>query len=623
MNTAQAPVRPVSPALAQRARAVLKSVFGYDDFRPGQDEVIAAVLNGEDVFAVMPTGSGKSMCYQLPAMVDDGGLTLVISPLVALMRDQVGQLTALGVPAATINSANGDEENREAWRAMRRGTLKLLFVSPEKLAGDNMLAALRDTGIRRLAIDEAHCVSQWGHDFRPDYRNLRQVRGELGSPQTIALTATADRATRDDIVQQLFPQPPRTVVHSFDRPNLDLRFAAKDRPASQLADFVLSHKGSSGIIYTSARKRTEEIADSLSQKGVRALAYHAGLDQALRGRRQDEFLQENDIVMVATVAFGMGINKPDVRFVAHADMPGSIEGYYQEIGRAGRDGLPAWTLTLYGASDMALRRRQIDEKDIDDERRRIEHRRLGAMIELCETATCRRQALLAYFGETSEPCGGCDLCRGGVTLYDATIDAQKVLSAVARTGQRFGAAHIADILTGTENDTVSRLGHDKLKTFGVGKDKSKRGWLTVIRQLFATGAVSETGDTYSGYRLTKKGEAILFGREKLTLRAVAEEPKRKRESLRAADAASDLSEAENALFQHLRGVRLELAKAENVAAYMVFPDRTLIDMARLKPVDLYAMRMVQGVGEHKLARYGQTFADAVAAFLRGAETGGA
>ncbi|MFC0217984.1 ATP-dependent DNA helicase RecQ [Pseudochelatococcus lubricantis] len=611
-----AQVQPVSPALAQRARAVLKSVFGYDDFRPGQDEVIAAVLNGENVFAVMPTGSGKSMCYQLPAMTDDGGMTLVVSPLVALMRDQVGQLTALGVPAATINSANTDDGNREAWRMMRRGELKLLFVSPEKLAGDNMLSALRDIGIRRLAIDEAHCVSQWGHDFRPDYRNLRQVREQLGSPQTIALTATADRTTRADIVQQLFPEEPRVVVHSFDRPNLDLRFAAKERPASQLAEFVLSHKGASGIIYTSARKRTEEIAESLSQKGVRALAYHAGLDQALRGERQDRFLQENDIVMVATVAFGMGINKPDVRFVAHADMPGSIEGYYQEIGRAGRDGLPAWTLTLYGASDMALRRRQIDEKDIDDERRRIEHRRLNAMIELCETATCRRQALLAYFGEASEPCGGCDLCRGGVSLYDATIDAQKVLSAIARTGQRFGAAHIADILTGTENEAVSRLGHDKLKTFGVGADKGKRTWLTIIRQLFATGAVGETGEAYSGYRLTQKGEDILFGREKLTLRAVAEEPRRRRDSPRTGEAASLLTEAENALFQHLRSLRLELAKAENAAAYMVFPDRTLVDMARLKPTDLYAMRMVQGVGEHKLERYGQTFADAIAAFLR-------
>lgn len=615
MAASSAAVKPVSPERAHRARAVLKSVFGYDDFRPGQDEVIAAVLNGENVFAVMPTGSGKSMCYQLPALTDEKGMTLVISPLVALMRDQVGQLKALGVAAATINSANSEDENRAAWRAMRTGALKLLFVSPEKLASDNMVAVLRDSGICRLAIDEAHCVSQWGHDFRPDYRNLKQVREQLGSPQTIALTATADRATRADIVQQLFPRPPHIVVHSFDRPNLDLRFAAKERPVAQIAEFVQSHKGSSGIVYTSARKRTEDIAESLCQRGIRALAYHAGLDHTTRSQRQDQFLQENDVVMVATVAFGMGINKPDVRFVAHADMPGSIEGYYQEIGRAGRDGLPAWTLTLYGASDMALRRRQIDDKDIDDERRRIEHQRLGAMIELCETATCRRQSLLSYFGEGSEPCGGCDLCRGGVSLYDATIDAQKVLSAIARTGQRFGAGHIADILTGTINDTVTRLGHDQLKTFGVGREKSKRAWQAIIRQLFATGAVNETGEQYSGYRLTDKGENILFGRESLTLRAVAEEPKRRRESPRA-EVETDLTEAENALFQHLRSIRLELARAENVAAYIVFPDRTLIDMARLKPTDLYAMRVVQGVGEHKLERYGQTFADAIAAFLR-------
>lgn len=615
MGASSATVKPVSPDRAHRARIILKSVFGYDDFRPGQDEVIAAVLNGEDVFAVMPTGSGKSMCYQLPALADEAGMTLVISPLVALMRDQVGQLTALGVAAATINSANDDDENRMAWRKMRNGELKLLFVSPEKLASDNMIMVLRDSGIRRLAIDEAHCVSQWGHDFRPDYRNLKQVRERLGSPQTIALTATADRTTRADIVQQLFPRQPHIVVHSFDRPNLDLRFAAKERPAAQIAEFVQSHKGSSGIVYTAARKRTEDIAESLSQRGIRALAYHAGLDQKLRSQRQDQFLQENDIVMVATVAFGMGINKPDVRFVAHADMPGSIESYYQEIGRAGRDGLPAWTLTLYGASDMALRRRQIDEKDVDDERRRIEHRRLGSMIELCETAMCRRQALLSYFGENTEPCGGCDLCRGGVSLYDATVDAQKVLSAIARTGERFGAGHLADILTGTTNEAIERLGHDQLKTFGVGQDKSRRAWQTVIRQLFAIGAVGETSEQFNGYRLTDKGRDILFGRENLTLRAVAEQPKRRRESPRA-EAEIDLNEDENALFQHLRSVRLELARAENVAAYIVFPDRTLIDMARLKPTDLYAMRIVQGVGEHKMQRYGQTFADAIAAFLR-------
>lgn len=607
----------MSPAAAetQRARTILKTVFGYDDLRPGQDEVVAAVLAGEDVFAVMPTGSGKSMCYQLPALVD-GGMTLVISPLVALMRDQVGQLAALGVAAATINSANSDDANRDAWRQMRQGALRLLFVSPEKLAGEGFLSALRDSGIRRLAIDEAHCVSQWGHDFRPDYRNLKYVREQLGTPQTIALTATADRATRNDIISELFSRPPHIVVHSFDRPNLDLRFAPKERPLVQLTDFVTRHAGSSGIIYASARKRTEDIAASLTRHGVKALAYHAGLEQTIRSERQDIFLQEDDVVMVATVAFGMGINKPDVRFVAHADMPGSIEAYYQEIGRAGRDGLPAATLTLYGASDMALRRRQIDEKDIDDNRRRIEHKRLSAMIELCELVSCRRQSLLGYFGESTGPCGHCDLCREGARVYDATIDAQKILSAMMRSGQRFGAGHLADILTGTHSDSVSKHGHEGLKTFGVGKDKSKRAWLTTIRQLFASGAISETGnDTYSGYQLTDKGEDILFGRQKLELRAVSEEP-RSRAPSRRDEAAITLDDADQALFRHLRSVRLELAKAENVAAYMVFPDRTLTDMAILKPVDLMAMRMVQGVGEHKLARYGQTFADAIATFLR-------
>lgn len=597
-----------------RARDALKRVFGYDDFRPGQGEVIAAVLAGEDVFAVMPTGSGKSMCYQLPAIVD-GGLTVVVSPLIALMRDQVRQLEASGVAAATLNSANDEAEGRAVWQRLVGGELNLLFVSPERLAGGGLVPRLREAGVRRLAIDEAHCVSQWGHDFRPEYRQLTRVREALGDVPVVALTATADRATRADIIAQLFPRPPRIVVHSFDRPNLMLRFAPKDRPRQQITDFLDRHRGGSGIVYAASRNGTERLATALAEKGFRALPYHAGLDQGVRSRHQDVFLQEDEVVMVATVAFGMGINKPDVRFVVHADLPGSVEAYYQEIGRAGRDGLPADTLTLYGLDDMALRRRQIDEKDIDEERRRIEHKRLNAMFDLAEAATCRRRALLAYFGEELERCGHCDLCVGGVSLYDASVDAQKVLSAVVRTGQRFGAGHLADVLRGEATETVRRLGHDQLKTFGAGADRSRRAWMTSIRQLFAADALAEASEEHGGFRLTAKGEEILFGRERIMLRKIEEAGRSQRtrrgEQNRRADG---LDEATAALFDHLRALRLAIAREEGVAAYMIFADRTLIDMAHLKPADRAQMRLVQGIGERKLMRYGDVFLQAIADF---------
>jgi len=594
-----------------RARAALKSVFGYDDFRPGQDEVISAVLAGEDVLAVMPTGSGKSMCYQLPAVVD-GGLTVVVSPLIALMRDQVQQMGHVGVAAATLNSGNGDEANRETLKRLKAGEISLLFVSPERLAGDGLISLLAASSVRRLAIDEAHCVSQWGHDFRPEYRQLAQVRKSLGNVQVVALTATADQATRNDIAGQLFPQPPRIVVHSFDRPNLHLRFEAKDRPRSQIADFLTRHRGSNGILYASSRDRTERLAEWLCGKGVRALAYHAGLDAAVRSERQDVFLQEDGVVMCATIAFGMGINKPDVRFVIHADLPSGVEAYYQEIGRAGRDGLPAETLTLYGIDDFAFRRRQIDEKAISEAQRKLEHRRFSAMIDLAESVTCRRQALLAYFGEASGPCGACDLCQGGAELVDASVDAQKVLSAVARTGQRYGAGHLVDVLRGEASDNIRRLGHDQIKTFGVGAARSAAEWRTIIRQLFAAGALAEASSEHGGFRLTEPGEAILFGRQPILLRKSREAPARARRATSRENRADGLDEATAGLFEALRALRREIARDEGVAAYMVFPDRTLIEMAETKPATLAEMREVQGVGERKLTLYGEAFLEKIA-----------
>ena len=601
------------------ARAILKSVFGYDDFRPGQWEVIEAALAGRDVFAVMPTGSGKSMCYQLPALVA-GGLTLVVSPLIALMRDQVGQLTRAGVAAASLNSMNTESEAAEAWDRLNAGDLRLLFVSPERLSGEGLVGRLRRLGVTRLAIDEAHCVSQWGHDFRPEYRLLAKTREALGGVPVTALTATADKQTRDDIAQQLFPQPPHLVVHSFDRPNLKLAFAPKDQPRRQIADFLTRHRGGSGIVYCSSRGRTERLAEGLREKGYNALPYHAGMEQGVRNRNQDVFLQEDGVVVCATIAFGMGINKPDVRFVVHADMPGSIESYYQEIGRAGRDGLSADTLTLYGIEDMALRRRQIDEKAIDDERRRIEHRRLNAMIDLCESALCRRSALLSYFGEETESCKHgnaplrCDLCGADAQLTDATLDARKLLSAVARSGQRFGAAHLADILTGTVTEAIRRQNHDGLKTFGVGKDKPKSAWTALARKLFAAGALAEASVEHGGFCLTEKGDEILLGREPIALRADPHAGIRMRRALREAARADGLDEGTAGMFEHLRRLRLQIAREEGVAAYIIFTDRTLIAMARERPLDLDAMRAIEGVGERKLAQYGEAFLEAIAGF---------
>jgi ATP-dependent DNA helicase RecQ len=597
---------------AARWRETLRTVFGFDGFRPGQEEIVAAVLGGEDVLAVMPTGSGKSLTYQLPGIVD-GGLTVVVSPLIALMRDQVHQLAGFGVTAATLNSTSEDEATRAAWAGMRDGSLRFLFVSPERLAIDGFVDALGAVGVRRLVIDEAHCISQWGHDFRPEYRGLARVRERLGGPPVLALTATADAATRADIAAQLFPKrKPKQFLHSFDRPNLSLRFEPKIETRQQLADFLDGRHGESGIVYASSRDKTEKLAARLRQLGHRSLAYHAGLDAGLRTRNQDAFLTEDGVVMVATVAFGMGINKPDIRFVAHADMPASVEAWYQEIGRAGRDGLPADTLTLYGGADMALRRRQLADKELSPEQRRIEEKRLAAIISLCESALCRRRSFLAYFGEDAPPaCGHCDLCEGGAAVYDGTIDAQKVLSAVVRTGQRFGAMHLSDILIGEASPNVVRHGHDQLKTFGVGSDRARKEWQATIRQLFAGGFLAEAGD-HGGYRMTPEGEEILRGRQSIQLRVPP--PVRGRRERRAPAAAMEGLDAATAdLLVHLKETRLALARAEGIAAFMVFPDRTLIEMARQKPRSADALRTLHGVGEAKLARYGEAFLAAIAA----------
>ncbi len=598
--------------LPPNARALLKSVFGYSDFRPGQAEIIAAVLAGEPVLAVMPTGSGKSMCYQLPALIGEG-LTIVVSPLIALMRDQVQQMQALGVAAATLNSQNAAPENAQARRALRAGELRLLYVSPERLLMDGLIEELREQMLARLAIDEAHCVSEWGHDFRPVYRELGRAARALGGVQAIAFTATADKATRADIAQRLFDRPPKIFLHSFDRPNLELNFALKQQPRRQLLKFLAKRKGESGVVYCASRKTTEQLAEYFASEGHDAVPYHAGLDNALRIRNQDRFLREDGVVAVATIAFGMGVNKPDVRFVAHADMPSSVESYYQEIGRAGRDGLPADTLTLYSLDDMAFRRRQIDEKELPPERRRVEHDRFSALVNLCESPRCRRQTLLAYFDEAAPPCGRCDYCLGRIAVRDGTIEAQKVLSAAARTGQRFGAGYLADILTGEASAAVLRNGHQTIKTFGVGKEHSKKEWAGIVRQLFAAGALESASAEHGGFALTAKGEDILYGREKIALRDDLASP---RESRKTPPSAPPREQRDDPVLAALKRKRLELAREENTPAYMIFPDRALIDMAEKRPATLDELRRVYGVGERKIALYGDAFLQALEEALR-------
>ena len=593
----------------------MRAVFGLRDFRPGQEAVIAALLAGEDVLAVMPTGSGKSLCYQLPALLEEG-LTVVVSPLIALMRDQVAQLQALGIAAASLNSANAPEVNRRTVDAVRNGRLALLYAAPERLLQRETVALLRATRVRLLAIDEAHCISQWGHDFRPDYLGLGGLRKSLDGARLIALTATADAATRREIESKLFTHPPRVFVRGFDRPNIGLAMQPKRNAARQLLTFLDGQAGQSGIVYCASRKRTEALAEALTAKGFRTVPYHAGMEKAARDANQDLFLREDGVVVAATVAFGMGIDKPDVRFVCHADMPQTIESYYQEIGRAGRDGLPAATLTLYGLDDMRLRRMQIEEGESTAEKKRIEHQRLNALIALCEAPRCRRQTLLAYFGEQSGACGNCDLCIEGVALVDATVEAQKLLSAAVRTGERFGTEHLIAILRGERSERVLRFGHDRLPTFGVGAEHGKAAWRGVLRQLHAAGCLALEIENYGRWALTEQGRAVLRGERRFEMRPDTTPPRRSGRARRtAADAPQDapLSAGDDTLLAALKALRLRLAAEENVPAYVVFPDRTLIELARVRPQTRQDMQAIHGVGAVKLAKYGDTFLAAIAA----------
>jgi ATP-dependent DNA helicase RecQ len=589
--------------LIAKARRALTETYGFADFRPGQEEILAATFAGEDVLAVMPTGAGKSLCYQAPALAR-GGLTLVVSPLIALMRDQVAQLDALGISAAALNSASEPDERRRVFDGLRDRSLRLLYVAPERLLRDDTLEMLSGA-VDLLAIDEAHCVSQWGHDFRPEYLRLREAAAALGDPQILAVTATADAPTRADIAVRLFRRKPRVFVRSFDRPNIFLAMRPKANATRQLIERLDAHPGESGIVYCASRRRTEELAREFSERGRQALAYHAGLDNVVRSRNQDIFLQEDGVVVCATIAFGMGIDKPDVRFVLHADMPSSIEAYYQEIGRAGRDGLPAEAFALYSAGDIELRRRQIAEGGAPDDRKRIETAKLDALVALCETARCRRQTLLASFGEDSAPCGHCDVCQGAVRLIDGTLEAQKALSAVLRTSGRFFFGHLANILSGKKSEAIERHGHDQLKTFGVGADRAPAEWRGVLRQLLSARLIEHDGADRDRLIVTDDGRKVLKGEAPFALREDVVAKKARRDKRAATPAAPGDADAE--LLAALKALRGALAKAQKQPAYVVFPDRSLIEMAAAKPSSLDELGRVHGVGAAKLARYGSAF----------------
>ena len=584
---------------------LLASVFGFAGFRPGQEEIVDAVLDGRNTLAIMPTGGGKSLCFQLPALCREG-VTVVISPLIALMRDQVRALREAGVEAGALTSGNTEEETKEVFAALDAGRIKLLYMAPERLASGATIALLRRINTRLIAVDEAHCVSQWGHDFRPDYLRIGELRRTLGVPLA-AFTATADEETRAEIITRLFDgAEPATFLRGFDRPNIRLAFEVKDNPRRQILSFANARKGQSGIVYCGTRAKTETLAQALSEAGHLACFYHGGMDPDSRRHVEVRFQQEDGLIVVATVAFGMGIDKPDIRWVAHADLPKSIEGYYQEIGRAGRDGAPAETLTLYGPDDIRLRRAQIDEGLAPSERKDADHGRLNALLGLAEALGCRRQVLLGYFGEASEPCQNCDICETPVVTFDGTDAVRKALSAMLRTGEWFGAGHLIDILTGNATAKVVERGHDKLPTFAVGRDISKPSWGAVFRQIMGRDLARPDPERHGALRMTEAARPILRGEATITLR---------RDTIQAAQSRplvkSLVSDEDAPLMSALKAKRRALAEAARVPAYVIFPDRTLAEMAERRPKDLDAMAQVGGVGAKKLQSYGMSFLEVI------------
>ena len=600
----------VQPDPASAALAVLREVFGYSAFRGHQQAIIEHVVQGGDALVLMPTGGGKSLCYQIPALLREG-TAVVVSPLIALMQDQVAALRQLDVAAAFLNSSLAARAQGEVERRFLGGELKLLYVAPERLLTSRFLELLERRKVSLFAIDEAHCVSQWGHDFRPEYRELTVLHERFPQVPRIALTATADAPTRREIVERLALGKARQFISSFDRPNIRYRVTERDQPRQQLKAFLAGHRGESGIVYGLSRRKAEDTAAWLIEQGIAALPYHAGLDAATRAANQQRFLREDGIVMCATIAFGMGIDKPDVRFVAHLDLPKSLEGYYQETGRAGRDGLPAEAWMIYGLSDLVTLAQFVQQSDADEARKRLERGKLDAMLAFAESTRCRRQQLLGYFGETlAQPCGNCDNCLDPPPTWDATEAAQKALSCVYRTGQRFGAGYLIDVLLGKDNARIGARGHEHLSVHGIGTELDAGQWRGVFRQLVARGLLTPDLEGYGALRLTAAAHPVLRGDETVQLRREPDRTQR-RASRRASAAGNrrslDIAPHEEALWNALRATRAKLAKEQGVPAYVIFHDATLYAMLRERPQDRAALAAVSGVGAHKLERYGEEF----------------
>ncbi len=588
------------------AATLLRDVFGFDAFRPGQEEIVEAVVRGQNTLAIMPTGGGKSLCFQLPALVREG-MTVVISPLIALMRDQVRGLREAGVEAGALTSGNTQEEADAVWAALEAGTLKLLYMAPERLASGGTIQMLHRAGVSLIAVDEAHCVSQWGHDFRPDYLRIGELREALDAPLA-AFTATADAETREEIVQKLFAgQQPATFLRGFDRPNIHLAFAVKDGPRNQILNFAAARKGQSGIVYCGTRAKTETLSRALADASHPTCHYHGGMEAEDRRIVERRFQQEDGLIVCATVAFGMGIDKPDIRWVAHADLPKSIEAYYQEIGRAGRDGAPAETLTLFGPDDIRFRRQQVDEGLAPPERRAADHGRLNALLGLAEALHCRRQTLLGYFGEEAASCGNCDLCDKPAEIFDGTTPVRMALSAALRTDEWFGSGHLIDILLGNLTDKIQQRGHDSLPTFGVGQEYDKRQWQAIFRQMMGHDLLRPDRDRHGALRMTEHARPILRGEATIELR---------KDTIKAAKSGPKVrmlvNEEDAPLLSALKAKRRYLAEQANAPAYIIFNDRTLIEMAESKPKTLDEMAQIGGVGAKKLESYGKAFLEVIA-----------
>jgi ATP-dependent DNA helicase RecQ len=605
------------PRIAERALAVLRATFGYPAFRGPQQAIVEHVADGGDALVLMPTGGGKSLCYQVPSLLREG-TGIVVSPLIALMQDQVAALTQAGVRAAVLNSTLTAREARDTERALLAGELDLLYVAPERLCTDACLELLAHARLALFAIDEAHCVSQWGHDFRPEYLQLSVLHERFPEVPRIALTATADPQTREEIIARLALQDARVFVSSFDRPNIRYTIVDKRDPRTQLLRFIRDeHAGDAGIVYCLSRRKVDETAQWLVEQGVSALPYHAGMDTAARAENQARFQREDGIVMVATIAFGMGIDKPDVRFVAHLDLPKSIEGYYQETGRAGRDGAPADAWMAYGLADVVQQRRLIEASEGSDDYKRVSSAKLDALLGLCETAGCRRVRLLDYFGEPSAPCGNCDTCLHPPETWDATVAAQKALSCIYRTGQRFGAMHLIDVLLGRDTERTGRWGHDQLSVFGVGKELDEAGWRSAIRQLVALGLVRVDHDAHGALKLTEASREVLRGGRAVQMRREVAQPARKRSrggsSTSRSGAAAALGAGDTALFDRLKTWRLAQAREQGVPAYVILHDATLAEIARQRPDSLAGLGAIGGIGERKLDRYGAGLLEVIGA----------